>query len=211
MIKIAIVDDHQLILKGLSEMLKNAKDITVSNVFSEGNSLLEYLKTNQPDILLLDINLPGINGLDICKEVSSQYEKVKIIALTNYSETSFVKNMMRNGAKGYLLKNCSQEELIESIHNVYEGKTYLPQQIQNQLLNESFGEKKQDLFMPKLTRREKEILAEIAKEKTNHEISETLFISVKTVESHRNNLLQKFGVKNTAGLMKEALIKGYIS
>lgn len=213
MIKVAIVDDHQLILKGLTEMLKTAENLQVIEVFKDGESFLEFIKTteNRPNVILLDINLPGVNGLDICKEVTTTFNDVKIIALTNYNETSFVKSMIRNGAKGYLLKNCSQKELTDSIKEVYEGNTYLPQEIQDQLLMESLGEKVSTSFMPRLTRREKEVLTEIAREKTNFEISKELFISIKTVETHRNNLLQKFRVKNTAGLIKKALLKGYIS
>jgi DNA-binding NarL/FixJ family response regulator len=211
MINVVIVDDHLLILKGLKEMLKASDNINVVAVFSDGKTLLDYLETNQPDILLLDINIPNINGLDICKKVALKYSNIKILALTNYNENSIVKNMMRNGAKGYLLKNCSQQELIESIHTVYQGGNYFSKEIENQLVKDSIESKKNNSFMPKLTRREKEVLIEISAEKTNQEISECLFISVKTVESHRNNLLQKFGVKNTAGLIKEALIKGYIS
>ncbi len=211
MIDVIIVDDHPLILKGLKEMLKSADDINVAEVFCEGEQLLEYLRTNCPDILLLDIYLPGINGLDICKKVVGLHKNIKIIALTNYNETSFVKNMMRNGAKGYLLKNCSQQELVDSIRKVMRGNVSLSREIQSQLLNETLGTKSIDAFMPKLTRREKEVLTEVSREKTNTEIAEGLFISVKTVESHRNNLLQKFGVKNTAGLIKEAFLKGYIT
>lgn len=160
-------------------------------------------------MLLLDINLPDIGGIELCLKISKEFPDIGIIALTNYSETSFAKSMMRNGARGYLVKNTSKEELYKAIIMVNRGETYLSREIQNQILNENFGIKAHG-FIPKLTRREKEVLNCIAEELTNAEIAEKLFISVKTVESHRNNLMQKFDSRNSAGLIKKAIVKGLI-
>ncbi|WP_456437668.1 response regulator [Psychroserpens sp.] len=209
MIKVVILDDHLMVLEGLQTMLKNDKNITITNTFNRGKKLLEFLKTETPNIILLDINLPDSNGIDLCKTITTSYPEINIIGLSNYSETGFVKNMMRNGAKGYLLKNTTKTELIETIKTVHSGKTYLPKVLKDKLLNESFGVQSSS-FVPKLTRREQEILSNIAEELTNNEIAEKLFISIKTVESHRKNLLQKFGVRNTAGLIKEAFTKGLL-
>ncbi len=209
MIDVTILDDHTMVLKGIETMLKNNDSIHLQNTFSRGKDLMASLKENQPMVLLLDINLPFDNGINLCKQISKEYPQIKIIGLSNYSETSFVKNMMRNGAKGYLLKNTTKEELIEAIKKVNSGEIFLPEVLQKKLLNESFG-KSNSSFIPKLTRREKEILQCISDEFTNGEIAEKLFISIKTVESHRNNLLQKFGVRNTAGLIKEAFTKGLL-
>ncbi len=210
MISVAILDDHLMVLEGLQTMLENNESITVTNIFSRGKDLLNFLKTETPNIILLDINLPDSNGIDLCNTITKLYPEINSIGLSNYSETGFIKNMMRNGAKGYLLKNTTKKELIEAIKAVHSGDTYLPKILKDKLLNESFGVQTAS-FVPKLTRREQEILSNIAEELTNIEIAEKLFISIKTVESHRKNLHQKFGVRNTAGLIKEAFTKGLLN
>ena len=211
MINLTIVDDHKMILQGLSAMLKSVPEITSIKTFFESKALFEFLKENTTDVLLLDINMPDKNGLEISKIISNLYPSIKIIALTNYSETNFIKSMMRNGAKGYMLKNSSRDELVEGIKTVMKNEVYLPKQLQEQLLNDNFGVKASKFFIPKLTRREKEVLIAISQEYTNKEIADNLFLSIKTIETHRNNLLQKFSVKNTAGLIKEAYLKGFIN
>ncbi len=210
MIEIIILDDHMMVLRGLQAMLKDNDKVIVKKVFSRGSDLMEYLVDNSAHVLLLDINLPDNNGIDLCKSISKMYPRLKVIGLSNYSDSSFVKSMMRSGAKGYLLKNTSKDELIEACQTVVNDELYLSKVLKNNLLNESFGERKSS-FIPILTRREKEILECIGNELTNNEIAKLLFISTKTVESHRNNLLQKFGVRNTAGLIKAAIVKGLLS
>jgi DNA-binding NarL/FixJ family response regulator len=210
MIDVFLLDDHQMVLEGLESMLKGNKELNISKTFSKGQELMEYLEDDRPDVLLLDINLPDSNGIDLCKSISKLYPEIKTIGLSNYSETSFVKNMMRNGARGYLLKNTSKEELVIAIKAVYNGETYIPKSLNQKILDENFGKQSTSSFIPKLTRRENEVLQCIAQEMTNQEIGDNLFISIKTVESHRNNLLQKFGVRNTAGLIKEAFTKGLL-
>jgi DNA-binding NarL/FixJ family response regulator len=210
MINVVILDDHLMVLEGLQTMLNDVQNIIITNTFSRGKDLLKSLETETPNIILLDINLPDSNGIELCKTITTTYPEINIIGLSNYSETGFIKNMMRNGAKGYLLKNTTKNELIEAIKTVHSGSNYLPKILKDKLLNESFGTQTFS-FIPKLTRREQEILSNIAEELTNNEIAEKLFISTKTVESHRKNLLQKFGVRNTAGLIKEAFTKGLLS
>jgi DNA-binding NarL/FixJ family response regulator len=210
MINVVILDDHLMVLEGLQSMLNSQQNIVVTNTFSRGIDLLTFLKTETPSIILLDINLPDSNGIDLCKTITNLYPQINIIGLSNFSDTGFIKNMIRNGAKGYLLKNTTKDELIKAIKAVNYGKTYLPIILKEKLLNESFGVQS-STFIPKLTRRENEILTCIAEELTNTEIAKQLFISTKTVESHRKNLHQKFGVRNTAGLIKEAFTKGILN
>lgn len=209
MIRVAILDDHNMVLKGIETMLEDSDIISIVATYSLGKQLLNDIENKMPNVLLLDINLPDSNGLDLCRELSKQYPELAILALSNYSETGFIKSMLRNGAKGYLLKNTGKQELITAIKTVHEGNKYLPRGVQDILLNDSIGGA-QTSFIPKLTRREKEVLNLIAEEHTNQEISEILFISSKTVESHRNNLIQKLGVRNTAGLIRVALEKGLL-
>lgn len=208
-IDVVILDDHLMVIKGLISMLESSVEINVKYTFTNGSDFLKMLETYIPDVLLLDINLPDVNGIELCKQLTKKHPELYIIAISNYNETSFIKNMMRNGAKGYLLKNTTEAELIEAITTVTKKETYLPESLKNKLLNESFGISSSN-FVPQLTRRENEVLKCIADELTNAEIANTLFISIKTVESHRKNLLQKFGVRNTAGLIKEAYTKGLL-
>ena len=211
MIKVAILDDHNMVLRGIETMLEDSDIVKVTAAYSRGHQLLENISNDLPNVLLLDINLPNSNGMDLCKELTKKHPELAIIALSNYSETGFIKNMLRNGAKGYLLKNTGKQELITAITTVNNGTMYLPRNIQDILLNDSIGNPSQISFIPKLSRREKEVLNLIAKEHINQEIAEILFISTKTVESHRNNLIQKLGVRNTAGLIRVALEKGLLN
>ncbi|NKI32692.1 response regulator [Croceivirga thetidis] len=211
MITVGILDDHQMILEGLATMLSEFNDIEVAGSWSNPVLCEEDLKTEQPNVLLLDINLKTANGIELCSEWSKSYPEMKIIAVSNYNESGFIKNMLRNGAKSYLLKNTNKNELAETIRLVDKGNQYLPRAIETILLQDSLGTPKPKGSIPKLTRREKEILQHISEEFTNAEIANKLFVSIKTVESHRTNLLSKFGVKNTAGLIKAAMNAGLIS
>jgi len=208
MIKVAVTDDHPMVLRGIETMLKNSADITVIATFNSCSETYLGIKSNKPDILLLDINLPDCNGIEFCKTLNKVFPDIQVIALTNFNETAFVKNIVRNGAKGYLLKNTDKVELESAIRKVYRGEQYLQKSIQKKLLDESFGITSRNTFIPKLTRREKEVLKLIVDELTTHEIAEKLFISTKTVETHRSHLIQKLDVRNTAGLVRIAIEKG---
>lgn len=207
MIKIAITDDHYVVLKGIESLLKAEANFKVIWTKENGISTLETLKEEQPDILFLDINLPDINGIVLTKQIIKLYPKIKIIALTNHEDVSFVKRMLDNGACGYLLKNAHQEEFVSAITQVMKGESYLQKSIEIKILNQSLGRTEDRAFQPKLTRRETEVLNAIFEEMTTKEISEKLFISPKTVEAHRMNIMSKLGAKNSVGMIKIALEK----
>ena len=209
MIKIAITDDHTIVIEGIKTMLKSNKEVEVVQSFENLNDTFKNLE-DTIQVLLLDINLPDGNGINACKELLLKHPDLKIIALTNFEDSIFIKQILKNGALGYLLKNTSKTELIEAIKEVTDGNRYLPKKISDILLNDSIGVENSSYFIPKLTAREKEILALIIKEYTTEEIANELFISAKTVESHRGNLIQKLGVKNSAGLVRVAFEKGLI-
>ena len=210
MIEIAITDDHTIVIEGIRTMLKSNKEIVILQSFTSITDTFNGLD-NSIKILLLDINLPDGNGITACKDLLQKFPNLRIIALTNFEDVSFIKQIIKNGAMGYLLKNTGKNELVTAIKTVLEGERYLPQNIQEMLLNESLGKPTQSsFFVPKLTSREKEILDLIIKEYTTEEIAGKIFISVKTVESHRSNLIQKLGVKNSAGLVRVAFEKGLI-
>ena len=204
MITIALTDDHELVMQGIESMLKKT-DVKVIGKYTDAETTLQQLVASQPDILLLDINLPDINGIDLCKQLVKLYPALKIIALSSHDDTSFVKRILQNGAHGYLLKNTGKEELLEAFETALSGGQYLQKDIQQKLLNQSLGTHKRNTLKPKLTRREKEVLAAICEEHTTQEIADQLFVSPKTVETHRMNLISKLGARNSVGLVKIAM------
>lgn len=209
MIQLAITDDHTIVIEGIKTMLKSNKEIVIAQSFTTINETIQSLEPSI-EVLLLDINLPDGNGILACKDLLKKFPNLKIIALTNFEDSSFIRQIMKNGANGYLLKNTGKAELVTAIKTVLAGENYLPQSIRDILLNESIGKGNSSYFIPKLTSREKEILDLIIKEFTTDEIASTLFLSAKTVETHRSNLIQKLGVKNTAGLVRVAFEKGLV-
>ncbi len=205
MIKVAITDDHLLVMQGIESMLQNESSIQIVGKYPSAEKTFEALSVAQPDVLLLDINLPDVNGIDLCKQLLTLYPNLKIIALSSHEDSNFVKRILKNGASGYLLKNTSKEELIEAFETVLSDGQYLQASIQKKLLSQSLGTQKRNTLKPKLTRREKEVLAAICEEMTTQEIANELFISPKTVETHRMNLISKLGARNSVGLAKIAI------
>ncbi|MBS0031314.1 response regulator [Chitinophaga sp. 22321] len=209
-IKLAITDDHLLVISGLKAMLAPYQHISVVYESNMAASLMAALQVTQPDVLLLDIQMPDIDGMELCKQVRKKHPSIKIIALSSFMESHYIKQMLRNGASGYLLKNTDPDKLITAIEKVNAGEQFLDDLIQQQLLQEMItGQKRSGYDIP-LTRREKEVLKLIAEEHSNQEIADMLYISLRTVETHRLNLTQKLAVKNTAGLVKEAMKRGIV-
>ncbi len=208
--RLAITDDHPLVLQGIEAMLSDTQEISVVGRYQNAAQTLENIKHDNPDVLLLDINLPDIDGVELCKILHKRHPNIKILALTNFEEISFVKQLLRNGANGYLLKNTQKPELIMALQTVLKGEQFLQEKIKRKLMNSVLGQKPHGEFIPKLTRREQEVLEAINEELTTEEISKKLFISVKTVETHRMNLMSKFGARNSIGIIKAALHFGFL-
>ena len=209
-IKLAIVDDHQVVINGIKAMLANHENIAIIYTATGGEELLQLLTTDQPDVLLLDIQMPDINGIDVCRQVTRQYPAIQIIAFSSFDDSHYVKQILRNGAAGYLLKNAGQDTIIKAINTVLEGDDYIDDAIKKILIQESVTGQRRSIYEIPLTKREKEILKLIAEEHSNQDIADKLFISLRTVETHRLNITQKLGVKNAAGLVKEAIKRGLI-
>ncbi len=211
-ISIAIADDHPLVLNGLKIVLNQfANRFELLWQAANGNEVLQNLEDySLPDVLLLDIQMPEKDGMETCKIIHQKHPAVRIIALTNFEDVFYVKNMMKNGAQGYLLKTADIEVLLTAIETVYEGEEFFDEAIKSKLIQDSLFGKRRSGLTPLLTRREKEVLKFIIDEFTNPQIAEKLFLSLRTVEKHRTSLLQKLGVKNTAGLVKEAITKGFV-
>jgi len=209
MINVGIVDDHALIISGLAHMLSEQKDCQLIFTAGTAQELMEALTQQVPHVLLLDIELPDVNGLDLCTLLQKQFPSIRIIALTNHDEVVYIKKMMRNGAQGYLLKGTDKNTLITAIKTVSQGQQFIDKQVEIAVVNQTISGKRTTVAV-KLTSREQEILALIANEYSNQEIADKLFLSIRTVESHRHSLNQKLNVKTMAGLIKEAYLRGLI-
>jgi len=207
MIKILIADDHRLVIDGLLLMLREAEEMQCIGEAANGREALALLANTPTDVLLLDINMPEMDGLECCRYVKERHPEVKVLVLSMMRELSLVKAMLKLGASGFLLKNAGKEEVLEAIRTVYDGKQVFSPDVMESLMN-SFSNKPAKPAkspFPTISRREKQILQLIVDERTTSEIAEELFISFGTVETHRRNLLLKLNARNTAGLVKSAL------
>jgi DNA-binding NarL/FixJ family response regulator len=207
-ISLMLVDDHQMVLEGLKSLLQHDPGLAVSYACTNGQAAMDYLADgNLIDVILLDINLPGMNGFELCKLIKKKYPAIKIIALSTHQERSAVTRMLQNGAAGFLSKSADSKELSAAIYAVAMNGIYLGSEIQQEMASPGATGA---VGLPKLTRREKEILVLIAEGKTTSQIAETLFLSHLTIETHRRNIMQKYDVSNVAALIKLALEHGMI-
>jgi DNA-binding NarL/FixJ family response regulator len=215
LIKILIADDHQMFRDGLKSLLEKESNIEIVGEAENGQEVLDFVKDHEVNLVLMDINMDGMNGIEATQQLKKNHPNTQVLVLSMHSETSYILTMLDAGAKGYILKNAGRDEMIRAIKVVAEGNTYYSSQVSNKIIEQLSAKKKvkklsssiQD--MP-LTEREIEVLLLISQEYSNPEIAEKLFISIRTVDTHRRNLLDKLGVKNTAGLVKYAIKKGLI-
>jgi DNA-binding NarL/FixJ family response regulator len=201
MTKVYIVDDHSVVIEGIYSLLQKEKDFEVVGYASNAENCLQYFTHHSADVILMDISLPDMNGVDLCKQIKKKYPGIMVLALTTFNQGTYIRKMMESGASGYLLKNAGKQEIVEAIRIVTKGKTYLSFDAGQSLKTDT----QQQSSIPPLTKREKEVLSHIAEGLTNAQISEKLFISVDTVDTHRKNLHTKLNVKNTAMLIRFAV------
>jgi len=211
MINILIADDHQLMIDGIKATLAGIEDFCIAAEAYNGYQVMEKLDTGVGvDVILMDINMPKLDGLAATKLVRKKYPNVRILALSQYDEKRFVKQMVKNGAVGYLLKDSGKDILEKAIRAVYSGDKYFCDRLMIQLVNQELKTENTRSLFPDLTDRELEILKLIGDEYSTQQIADKLFISFHTVESHRANLMSKAGVKNTAGLIRWATENDYL-
>lgn len=193
--------------EGLESMLADEPGFEICGLARTAADALKQVPEIIPDVLLLDINLPDQSGLDVCKELRASHPDVKILALSMHNDESFISAMLSLGAQGYVLKNTTKNELSSAIRALAAGKTYFSQEVTDTMMQSLMRERKAGAAKepPKISRREREVLRLIMDELTTQEIAGKLFLSEKTVESHRAALLAKLGARNTAGLVKAAL------
>jgi len=207
-IKVLIADDHLLVAKLINMMLKTSKDITVVGTVSDGNEVLIALGKMEVDVLLLDIDMPNLDGLQAISKICEAYPKVKIIMLSNHCEAWIIQKAIKSGALGYVTKYAEGSEVVEAITKVQGGQNYFCKTSFKNLMNKIANkepEHSSDGHYTNLTARERDVLKLIVKELTTRQISDELSISIRTVETHRKNLLHKLGAKNTVGLIKAAM------
>jgi len=209
-IKVAITDDHPLVISGLRNTLSAYPHIEYCGGYTSGEALLEGLQHAQPDVLLLDVQLPDQPGNRLARIVSETWPAVRILALTGMDTSFHILDMLQNGCTGYLLKHTDEASLIQAIEQVYAGEQYIDPSLKETLLQSMVRTKRQAKKLPVLTEREKEILQLIAAGHTSPGIAEMLFIAPRTVENHRFSIMQKLDVKNTVSLIRLALQMGLI-
>ena len=204
MIKLVIADDHPIVIDGIETILQGNDEIEIVGTVSNGAELIAFLDKNPVDVVLLDINMPKLNGIDSTKKISINYPDVNILGFSQYDERRFVKRMLRYGAKGYLLKNSSVKIIVEGIKTVAKGERYLSKELEKSL---SVGRPKYNssVLFPTLTPREVEIVGLIADGLYTTDIAKKLQLSQNTIETHRSNILRKTGVKNSFELIKWAV------
>jgi DNA-binding NarL/FixJ family response regulator len=205
MIKILVADDHQLLIDGIKSTLEDVEDIKIIAKANNGFEVIKILETKKADIVLMDINMPYMDGLECTKIINQKFPDIKVIALTQYDEKRFVKRMIKNGASGYLLKDASKAELLKAIRDVNAGKKYFSPKLSVKFLEDHYQTPRTNPLFPHLTEREQQVLNLICKEFSSNEISEQLNISYNTVENHRASLMEKSETKNTAGLVRWAV------
>lgn len=212
-IKVLLVDDHKIVRDGIKLMLEPQAGIDVVAETESGNDVKKVLEEISVDVIVMDINMPGMNGIATTKMVKEDFPSVKVLALTMSSDDSHIRQMVQAGASGYVMKSAGRDELTRAIQEVMEGKHYFSDQATQSIMLDLVKNKgKSSAPDPvHITEREIEVLQMIVKEHTNHEIAEKLYISPRTVDAHRRNLLQKTGARNTAGLVKYAFQNGLVN
>ena len=201
MTRIFIVEDHSVVIEGIYSLLQKEEDIEMAGYAINGSNCIDYFTKHTADVILMDISLPDMNGVDLCRIIKKKYPEIMVLALSTFNQGTYIRSMMESGASGYLLKNASKQEIIEAVKTIVKGKTYLSFDAGKAMVSDT----QQQNRIPALTKREKEVLKYIAEGMTNLQISEKLFISVDTVDTHRKNLHTKLNVNKTAMLIRFAI------
>jgi DNA-binding NarL/FixJ family response regulator len=203
-VRLLIVDDHQMLIDGIKSLLRKEKHIQVVAEALNGEAALEILKEKEIDLVITDINMPGMSGTELTKQIKEKYPDIKVMVLTMYNERGIVSEILMNEAEGYILKNTGKQELLDAISKIIDNGTYYSNEVMNIMMENVKKEKKIAENTKSLTPREIEIIKLITKEYSSAEIAEALFISPRTVDTHRKNILQKTNSKTLVGLIRFA-------
>lgn len=213
MIHVLIADDHTMFVDGIESILKDEKGIHVAGRCFTGGDVIKFVGDHTVNLILLDVNLPDISGIEVCKKITDKYKDIKVLAISMYNEESYVSEIVNNGALGYILKNTGREELLNAIRTVNRGENFFSREVSETIMKATINRRNAEKTpqLPKLSRREKEIVKLIVDGCSTQEIADALFISIKTVESHRSNLLSKLNARNSTALVKIALENGLLN
>lgn len=207
-IKLLIADDHTILRDGIVSLLQSEEAFTVAGTAGNGYEVMDLVSKDDYDVCLLDINMPGLDGIETAKLLKEKKPGIKIIMLTTYNDREIISELVHIGVSGYLLKNSDKQELVEAVHKVMKGRHYFSEEVENIIL-QGLTEKKSGETIT-LTERELEVMHLLAREYTNDKIATALHISYRTVETHRKNIMQKTKAHNLAGLLKYAYSKGLL-
>ena len=208
---IILADDHKIVRDGISAMLEDEPQYQIIGEAGNGREALELCKNNEVDVIIMDLNMPEVSGLEAIEQIKKEYPKIKILALTMLNQNEAIKNTVSAGVNGYVLKSSNSEDVLEALDTIISGGHYFCEETTKTIMEGLAGVNvRKTLSIEEITPREKDVLQLICDEMTAIEISEELVISVRTVDSHRRNLLQKTGAKNTVGLVKFALKTGLV-
>jgi DNA-binding NarL/FixJ family response regulator len=214
-IKIILADDHKIIREGLKAMFESEGEIEVVAEAKNGNEIIAWMTSVPYDVIVTDVSMPGMDGLEALELIQKNYPGTKVLVLSMHYEKGWITKLLKAGAKGYLLKTAGKQELLRAIKTIAAGESYLGNEV-NQILVSHYlpnGKEAIEKKFPgfdELSKREIEVLELIGQELTNKQIADKLFISTRTVDTHRRNLMQKLGVKNTAGMMVHAIRMGLL-
>jgi len=210
-IRVLLAEDHIIVRQGLHSILEKHPGIEVIAEAGDGREAVSAAETLNPDVVIMDFSMPGLNGLEATRQIKQRVPETKVLILTRHANLEYIESLFKAGAAGYLLKKSAVDELVLAIESVYRGDTYLDPSISKQVTVDDLHEFKMEARKERLTSRQSEVLQLIAEGHPNREIASTLNISVKTVENHRTNLMQILGLNNTAELIQYAIRNGIIS
>jgi len=212
-ISILLADDHQIMCEGLTNLLEKQSDMKVIAVADNGRIAVKLTQELRPNVVIMDVIMPSLNGIEATRQINTKYNSIKVIALSMHSDRRFVAKMLCAGASGYVLKECAFKELIQAIHTVLADKIYLSPQITQIVTKEyvNYMSNVKSISFPVLTAREREVLQLMAEGKTTKEIAGFLYVSPKTIEVHRKNMMDKLNIHSIAGLIKYAISEGLTS
>ncbi len=212
-VKVILADDHPMFLDGLTELLKKEKEIEIVGLAVNGNEVMDILENKPADLIITDVNMPELDGVELTRKLKKSYPEIKILALTMHGSENTISTLLKLGVDGYILKEADIEELLSAIHTIINDEQYFSPEVQKAVMEGMMpdtGKKHQQDFIPKLSEREIEVLHLISQEFTQEEIAEKLFISSHTVVYHKRKLMIHFDVKSVAGLIRKAAEKGLL-